>query len=52
MGTHQDLVQGAVVFALAVVGALGNGALHALVGMTVHGFPSLFPGRPGDSGLV
>ena len=38
MGTHQDPLQGAVVSAVAVVCALGNGALDALVGMTVHVF--------------
>ena len=40
VGTHQNLVQGAVVFALAVVGALADGALHTFVGMAVHIFPS------------
>ena len=36
MRTNQDLVQGAVVCAVAVVGALGNGALDALVYIAVH----------------
>ena len=36
VGTDQNTVQRAVVFGLAVVGALMNGALHALVRMTVH----------------
>ena len=36
MGAHQDPVQGAVVGAVAVVGALGNGALDALVGVAIH----------------
>ena len=38
MGTHLDPVQGAVVGILAVMGALGNGALDALVCVTVHFF--------------
>ena len=38
MGTYQDLVQGAVVGAFAMVGALLDGAFNALVGMTVHRF--------------
>ena len=42
VGAHQNLIQGAVVFALAVVCALMNGALHALVGMAIHCFPSFF----------
>ena len=36
MGTHHDLVQGAVVLAVAVIGALLNGAFDGLIGMTVH----------------
>ena len=36
MGAHQDLVQRAVVLAVAVVSALLNGALNALVGVAVH----------------
>ena len=36
MGTHQDPVQGAVVLVIAVISTLLNGALDALVGMTVH----------------
>ena len=36
MGTHQDLVQGAVVFVAAMMGALGDGTLDTLVGMAVH----------------
>lgn len=36
MGTHQDAVQGAVVFVFAVVSALLHSALNAFVGMTVH----------------
>ena len=36
VGTHQDLVQGAVVLTLAVVGALGDGTLDTLVGIAVH----------------
>ena len=36
MGTHHDLVQGAVVLVLTMVGALPDGAFDALVGMTVH----------------
>jgi len=36
VGTHQDLVQGAVVLALAVVGALLDGALDGSVGIAVH----------------
>ena len=37
VGTHQNLVQSAVVLALAMVCALVNGALDALVGIAVHG---------------
>ena len=36
MGTHHDAVQRAVVLGVAVVSALLDGALDALVGMTVH----------------
>ena len=36
VGAHHDLVQGAVVFLLAVMGALVDSALNGLVGMTVH----------------
>ena len=36
MGAHQDLVQGAVVLTLAVVGALGDGTLDGLVCIAVH----------------
>ena len=36
VGTHQDTVEGAVVFAVTVVSALLNGALDGLVGMTIH----------------
>ena len=36
MGTHHDLVQGAVVIVLTMVGTLLDGAFDALVGMTVH----------------
>lgn len=36
VGTHQDPVQGAVVFAVAVVSTLLDGAFNTLVGMTIH----------------
>ena len=36
MGAHQDLIQGAEVFAVAVVCALLDGAFDALVGIAVH----------------
>ena len=36
MGANQDLVQRTVVLSLAMMGALLNGALNALVCMTVH----------------
>ena len=36
MGTHQNLIQGTVVLVTAVMGALLDGALDALVCMTVH----------------
>ena len=36
VGAHQDLVQRAVVLVTAVMGALLDGALDALVCMTVH----------------
>ena len=42
MGTHQDPVQRAEVRFVAVVCALGNGALNALVGITVHNGLLLF----------
>jgi hypothetical protein len=37
VGTHHDPVQGAVVCGIAVVRALRNGALNALVGIAAHG---------------
>ena len=36
MGTHQDLIQGAVVLVLAVISAGLDGAFDALVCMAVH----------------
>ena len=36
MGADLDPIQRAVVLGFAVVGALMNGALHALVGMAAH----------------
>ena len=36
MGAYQNPVQRAVVFSVAVVCALGNGALNALVGVAFH----------------
>ncbi len=36
VGTHQNALQGAVVFGVAVVGTLLHGALYALVGMAAH----------------
>ena len=36
MGTDHDLIQRAVVLSLAVMGALGNGAFDALIGMAIH----------------
>ena len=36
VGTHQDLVQGAVVLIFAVVSAVLDGTFDALVCMTVH----------------
>ena len=36
MGAHQDLVQGAVVLTLAVVGTLLDGTLDRLVGIAIH----------------
>ena len=47
MSTYQDPVQRAVVCGLAVVGALLDGALDALVCVVVHGVSSFF--RNGDS---
>ena len=44
MSTHQDAIQRAVVLALAVVGALLDSTLDALVGMTVHSSSLLFFG--------
>ena len=43
MGAHQNLFQGAVVLALAVVGALAHSAFHTFVGMTVHILSPPFP---------
>ena len=42
MGAHKDVVQRAVVLASAVISALCDGALDALVGMTVHDIFLLF----------
>ena len=42
MGAYQNAVQRAVVLGVAVVSALLNGALDALIGMTVHGMFLLF----------
>ena len=36
MGAHQDLVQGAVVLTLAVMGTLLDGTLDTLVCIAVH----------------
>ena len=36
MGAHHDLVQGTIVFGVAVVSAGLNGAFDALIGMTIH----------------
>ena len=36
MGAHQNAVQRAVIFVFTMVSALLNGALDALIGMTVH----------------
>ena len=36
VSAHQDLLQRAVVFVVAVVGALGNGALDTLIRVTAH----------------
>ena len=38
MGTYQDLVQGAVVLRLAMVGALLDSTFNTLVCVTVHRF--------------
>ena len=43
MGTYHDPLQRAVVCFLAMIGALLDGALNALIGMTVH-FASSFIG--------
>ena len=37
VGAHQNAVQRAVVFRVAVIGALFDGAFDALVGMAIHG---------------
>ena len=42
VGAHQDLLQRAVVGIVAVVSALLDGALDALVGVAVHGIDLLF----------
>lgn len=36
VGTHQDLIQGAVVLILAVISAGFDGAFNTLVCMTIH----------------
>ena len=36
MGTNHDLIQGAVVFSVAVVSAGLDGAFNALIGMAIH----------------
>ena len=36
MGTYQDLLQGAVVLLVAMMGALLDSTLNALVSMAVH----------------
>ena len=36
VGAHQDPVQGAVILAAAVMGALVHGAFNGLVGVTIH----------------
>jgi len=46
MGTHQNAVQRAVVLTVAVIGAGFNGALDALIGMTVHCNSSFTFGTP------
>ena len=42
MGTNQDPIQGAVVFMIAVVGALLNGTFDALVCVAAHACILLF----------
>jgi len=42
MGTYQDALQRAVVCFIAVMSALMNGALNALIGIAVHGLFLLF----------
>ena len=37
MGAHQDPIQGTVVFGIAVIGTLLNGAFDALVCLAAHG---------------
>ena len=44
MGAYKDAIQGAVVLGVAVIGALLDGALDALIGMTVHVFSSFLFG--------
>ena len=36
VGTHHDLIQGAVVLVVAVVGAGAHGAFDGFVGMAIH----------------
>jgi hypothetical protein len=36
MGTHKNVIQGAIISGIAVVGALGNGAGNALIGIAAH----------------
>ena len=43
MGTHQNTIQGAEVCVLAMICALCNSTLNALVGMTIHRVVPPFP---------
>lgn len=47
MGTHQNVIQGAIVLTPAVIGALGNGAGNALVGSAIATHNSIPPSDVG-----
>ena len=55
MGTHQDALQGAEVCVLAVMSALGDSTLNALVCMAIHGRSSFWfdiTSMPGKQGFI
>ena len=49
MGAHQDLIQGAEISLVTVVGALGHGACNALIHIVVHRITSFIEFLPSIS---